>query len=171
MKVKEVYFEKLFSLEKYNNERIGLRAEVEQGEDADKVIGKLNLKIADVEECLETYRRLLSEIYYASQQFDDKQTTIRHTQERMKDMKITIEQLIQQGEKGDIDAKLRHACERDSYKQLSESLARNEEELKQIDQKMKQMIKVRDILKQRIKGGIFKIDDLDIPKIQHHYYE
>jgi len=158
-------------LEKYNNERIGLRAEVEPNEDADAVIGKLNLKIADVEECLETYRRLLSQIYYASQQFDDKQSTIRHTQERMKDMKITIEQLAQQGEKGDIDARLRHACERDSYKQLSESLARNEEELKQIDQEMKQMIKVKDILKQRIKDGIFNIADLDIPKVQHRYYE
>ena len=170
MKIKEVYFEKLFSLEKYNNERIGLHAEVEQGEDADKVIGELNMKIVDVEDCLETYRRLLLGIDYSSRQFDDTQTTIRHTKERMKDMKLTIEQLALQGEKGDIDARLRHACERDSYKRLSESLAGNEEVLEEIDKKMKQLIKIKDTLKQRIKDGIFKIDDLNIPKIQQRYY-
>jgi len=36
MRIKEVYLEKLFSLEKYNNERIGLHADIANNENADE---------------------------------------------------------------------------------------------------------------------------------------
>ncbi|MEM3617282.1 MAG: hypothetical protein QXJ31_05150 [Candidatus Bathyarchaeia archaeon] len=66
MKIKEVRIEKLFSLENYNNERIGFVAEVEEGENADAVAGQLFLKIMNVEDCLQTYRDVLSDLLVAS---------------------------------------------------------------------------------------------------------
>jgi hypothetical protein len=72
MKVKEVYLEKLFSLEKYNNERIGFRAEVSENEDSDKVAGELFFKIMEIEDCLNVYRNVLVDIDYVAGNFEDK---------------------------------------------------------------------------------------------------
>ncbi len=45
MKVKEVEYSRLFNLENYNNERIGLRVAIDDNEDADAVIGQLFFKV------------------------------------------------------------------------------------------------------------------------------
>ena len=50
--------EKLFSLEKYNNERFGFVAELAETDDPDKVFAELYQKILSIEDFLDAYRRV-----------------------------------------------------------------------------------------------------------------
>jgi len=170
MKVKEVYFEKLFSLEKYNNERIGFRAEVSEGEDSDKVAGELFFKIMEIEDCLNVYRNVLVDIDYVAGNFEDKRHDITRIRNQMAQMKTTIEELARLGEKGDVDAKLRHACETKSYKELSEQLQLSERQLEELDDKIKKLVAIKEELRERIKKGNFSLDGINYPTIPRRQY-
>ena len=159
MKIKEVRFEKLFSLEKYENERIGFTAEVEEGENAEKVAGELHFKIVGIEDCLNAYRTCLNGVDYASREFEGKQEQIQHLQNQISEMGVTIEELYRQAEKGNVDAKLQHACSRQSYKQLQEQLIQYKEDLEKWDNTVKKLVKAKDILQERIKNGNFSLKD------------
>jgi len=171
MKIKEVRFEKLFSLEKYHNERIGFTAEVEEGENAEKVAGELHFKIVSIEDCLNAYRTCLNDVDYASREFEDKQEHIQHLQNQISEMKVTIEELYRQAEKGNVDAKLQHACSRQSYKQLQEQLVQYKKYSEEWDNTLKKLGKAKDILQERIKNGNFSLEGMDIPKPRRHYYD
>jgi predicted RNase H-like nuclease (RuvC/YqgF family) len=170
MKVKEVYFEKLFSLEKYNNERIGLRAEVSENENADKVAGELFFKIMEIEDCLNIYRNVLTDIDYIERDIEGKRHEITHISNEIEQMKTTIEELARLGEKGDIDAKLRHACETKSYKQLSERLQVCHEELAESDKKHQKLIAIKLELQKRFKNGNFSLVGINYPIIPRREY-
>jgi len=170
MKVKEVYFEKLFSLEKYNNERIGFRAEVSENDNADKVAGELFFKIMEIEDCLNVYRNVLIDIDYVGGNFEDKRHDITRIRNQMAQMKTTIEELARLGEKGDVDAKLRHACETKSYKELSEQLQVSERQLEELDDKIKKLVAIKEDLRERIKKGNFSLDGINYPTIPRRQY-
>ena len=162
-KIKEVHFEKLFSLAKYNNERIGFRAEIEEGDNPDKVAGELHFKILAIEDCLNKYRTVLHWIDTASENVETNAEMIRHTKERMRKMKVDIAELAAQAGKGDVDAKLKHACSGDSYKQLEESLQMYEDKFRKYDEKLNLLVKAKHELRERIKNGNFSIEGIDIP--------
>jgi chromosome segregation ATPase len=161
MKVKEVYFEKLFSLEKYCNERIGFRAEVSENENPDKVAGELFFKIMEIEDCLNAYRNVLTDVDIVSRRIAERQHDIIRIKKEMADLKTSIEELARLSEKGDVDAKLRHACNQRSYKQLSEQLQNYENELAELNEKHKKRIAIKEELRNRIKNGVFNFHDLD----------
>jgi predicted RNase H-like nuclease (RuvC/YqgF family) len=163
MKIKEVYFEKLFSLEKYNNERIGFRAEVSENENPDKVAGELFFKIMEIEDCLNVYRNVLSDISFVASRFEEKRHDITRVKNEMVRMKTTIEELARLSEKGDVDAKLRHACEAKSYKELSERLQEYEREIAELDGKHEKLVAIKVELQNRIKNGNFSLAGIEYP--------
>lgn len=59
MRVKEVVYSRLFNSGDYSNERIGFKAELEDGENPEQVIGQLMERILVIEEGLALYRELL----------------------------------------------------------------------------------------------------------------
>ncbi len=164
MKVKEVKFEKLFSLEKYNNERIGFVAEVEEGEDADKVVAELHFKILDIEDCLQAYRNILSDLDYAAERFQDEQWQVKSLEKEIADMKVRIEEISERLARGElsVDDKLRHACDRQSYRDMQEQLERHKETLKKWDEKVEQLTKAKVELRERIKNGNFSLEGIEI---------
>jgi DNA repair exonuclease SbcCD ATPase subunit len=161
MKVKEVYFEKLFSLERYCNERIGFRAEVSENENPDKVAGELFFKIMEIEDCLNVYRNVLTDIDVVSRQIVERQHDIARIKKEIADLKTTIEELARLSEKGDVDAKLRHACNSRSYKQLSEQLKNYENELAELNEKHKRLVAIKEELKIRFRNGVFTLHGID----------
>jgi len=165
MKIKEVKFEKLFSLEKYNNERIGFVAEVEEGEDADKVVAELHFKILDIEDCLQAYRNILSDLDYAVNRFQDEQSCLKDLERRIADMKVRIEEISERLARGDlsVDEKLRHACDRQSYRDMQDQLERHKKALKEWDEKVEQLTKAKVELRERIKNGNFSLEGIEIP--------
>jgi chromosome segregation ATPase len=165
MKVKEVYLEKLFSLEKYNNERIGFRAEVSENENPDKVAGELFFKIMEIEDCLQIYRNILSDLDYATERFQNEQENVRDLEKRLKDMKVKIEEISQRLAKGelDVDEKLRHACDRESYKKMQEDLAGHFEQMKRFDELVKQLTEAKVQLRDNIRNGNFSLSGINVP--------
>jgi len=171
LKITEVRVEKLFSLEKYNNEKFGLTAQVEEGEDPDKVLAELNFKILAIEDCLEAYRRLQNDEDYVVSNIESAESNIAHCKSQIKNMTVKIEELLQQAEKGDVDARFRHACERESYKSIKERLLAEEQNLKDLNVNLKKIIAVKEELKKRIKEGKFSLENIDVPKLRRqHYY-
>jgi predicted nucleic acid-binding Zn-ribbon protein len=163
MKIKEVRIDKLFSLEKYNNERIGFTVEVTEQDNADQITGELYFKICNIEDCLETYRRLLQDIDTAAAKFEDTRSIIRRIENQITNMKTTIAELLAKAEKGDIDAKLKHACDTQSYKQLTDQLKDYQAKLKYFDEIHGKLVEAKEELKRRIKQGNFSLYGLDIP--------
>jgi len=167
--VKEVRFEKLFSLAKYNNERIGFTAEVEEGENPNAVTGQLHFKILAIEDCLNAWRRVLSGVEYAVSEVENTEGYIRETKSQMKRMKVEIAELVAKAEKGDVDSRFRHACSRDSYKKLTEDLVRQEENLEKWNRNLELFVNAKHTLKQRIKEGNFSLAGVEIPKFPRRF--
>lgn len=170
MRIKEVRFEKLFSLAKYNNERIGFTAEIGKGDNPDKVVGQLHFKILDVEDCLCAYRRVINKIDYASEKFERTRSNLMDTEQRIKQTKIEIEELVEQSRTGDVDARLKHACSGQSYKILCENLEAQKKQLEEANIQLKKLVSAKETLRGRIKNGNFSLEDVDIPKARSEFY-
>jgi len=170
VKIKEVRFEKLFSNEKYNNERIGFVAEVEQGQDPDQIAGQLFFKIVNIEDCLQVYRRVQQELDHAVVTFEMKKESIRDLKEQIHKTKINIEELATQVEKGEVDARLQHACAGQSYKQMQENLVQYVKNLQIWDNTIIKLSKAKTRITERIKNGIFSLEDIEIPRTYERDY-
>lgn len=163
--IKEVKFEKLFSLEKYHNEKIGCTAIVNDGESADKTMANIILKVMDVEDCLSTYRELLSIEERATYEVKSTTQSIENTEDQIKTMKVKIEEITQAVKKGgDVDERLQHACSSRSYKELKEQLSNYKERLKKQSVVADQAMKNRIALREQIKAGNFSLEGIDVPK-------
>jgi DNA repair exonuclease SbcCD ATPase subunit len=163
--IKEVKFEKLFSLEKYHNEKIGCTAIVNDGENADKTMADIILKVMDVEDCLSTYRELLSREERANYEVKSTENSIENLEDQIKTMKVKIEEITQAVKKGaDVDERLHHACSSRSYKELKEQLNTYKDRLKKEAVIAEVAMKNRIALRERIKVGNFSLEGIDVPK-------
>ena len=162
VKVTEVHYERLFSLEKYHNEKIGFSAAIGKDESADKILSELFFKIAEVEDALQGYRGLEQEIIHMEHNVRSSEATIASREEQIENMKHTIDELLAKGEQGDVDARLRHACETQSYKGLQEDLAKQKIELEEREKKLTALIKSKAELQKRIKEGNFSLEGLEL---------
>jgi len=171
MKIKEVQYQRLFTLGKYNNERIGFVAEVDGNEDADKALGELFFKVLDVEDCLEAYRSLLEQRDRIELEINSVHHHIARLDRDISEMKVTIDELVEKIEKGDIDAKLRHACETRSLKSLQEEREEQTKRLEELTREKNKIEKHIEILKQNIKNGNFKLPSgLELKKADFEFY-
>ena len=171
MKIKEVQYQRLFTLGNYNNERIGFVAEVDDNEDADKALGELFFKVLDVEDCLEAYRSLLEQRDRIELEINSIHHHIARLDRDISEMKVTIDELVEKIEKGDIDAKLRHACETRSLKSLQEEREQETKRLEELTRKKNEIEKQIESLKQNIKNGNFKLPQgLELKKTDFEFY-
>ena len=169
MKVKEVQYQRLFTLGSYNNERIGFVAEVNGEEDAGKVLGELFFKVLDVEDCLEAYRRLLEDQNRIRYDVGSVRQRIARLDERIAEMSELIEK-IEKGEADD-DAKLRFACETRSLKSLRGEREAKAKELKELIRQRDKIEKQLEVLRRNIKNGTFKLPkDLKLTKTDFEFY-
>jgi len=171
MKIKEVQYQRLFTLGNYNNERIGFVAEVDDNENADRVLGELFFKVLDVEDCLEAYRRLLEDRDRIEREINCVHHHIARLDRDISEMKVTIDELVEKIEKGDVDAKLRHACETRSLKSLQEEREQETKRLEELTRKKNEIEKQIEVLKQNIKNGNFKLPQgLELKKTDFEFY-
>jgi len=173
MEITEVKFEKLFSLERYNNEKIGLTSSVSKADNPDQVMAELILRVLTIEDCLKLYRQLCETEQYYSNEVARWERQIEQTKSQIAEMKASIDTLAKKIEEtGDVDDKLRHACSGRSYKTLQTDLQRYEDELSRAKGQVVKATNAREEMKQRIKVGKFTDKDLDLPKIIHsdQYY-
>ena len=172
MRIKEVQYQRLFTLGNYNNERIGFVAEVNENEDANKVLGELFFKVLDVEDCLETYRFLLRRLDSIEEQIVSTERDIARTQSRITELKITIDELVEKIKQGDYDARLRHACETESLKELRKRLEDYTNLLKEQKKQRKELEEKLRELRNRIQNGNFSLEGLEIqrPKQDFDFY-
>jgi chromosome segregation ATPase len=170
MKVDRACYERLFSLPGYNNEKIRLEAQLEEGETEGKVIGGLFFQVLKMEEVIEAFRSIQGKIEQVFHAKENKKGTIRHLESSIADMKLKIRELEKQiSEGGEIDEKLRHACSTQSYKGLSESLKQAQADLEELSKKEQLLIEARDILKTRLQNGELSLEGLQIPQVREYY--
>lgn len=164
MAVKEVGYERLFSFGQYENEKIRMSAEVEPGQNADQVLAGLVLKIAAVEDVLQAYRSQVDAREYLAQRIHEKERQIADSENHIASMKVKIDEITARFEKGelDVDDKLRHACDRESYKSLKERLLAEQKELTDLEERHKKTINDVDLLKQRILKGDFNLEGIEV---------
>jgi hypothetical protein len=165
MEITEVKFEKLFSLERYNNEKIGLTASISKGDNANQVMSEIILRVLAVEDCLKLYRAICDSETRYTYEVARLEKVVLETRGEIGQMKASIDSLAKQAEGGDVDAKLKHACSGRSYKALQEDLLRQDEELLQKRGQLAKATGAREEMKQRIKQGKFVDKDLDLPKL------
>lgn len=164
MKITEVRMEKLFSLARYNNERIGFTANVGPMDNPDQVAAKLHLKIMCLEKCLDINRRLISLVHNRTQQFRSYNERIETETKQINDTKVTMEELIKAADKGDVDSRLKHACSRTSLKSMKEELEKMKEGRLRVKTALEVASKALNILTKRIKSGTFDLTDLELPE-------
>ena len=172
MRIKEVGYDRLYSFGKYENERFHFLAEVNEGESADKVLAELFLKVCSIEDCLQAYRDLLGVIEWYRRRVADKNKEIAQISSEIADLKVKIDEITQAIREGraDYDMRLRHACDRDSYKRLKEGLAESQKELMKYEAKLKKAVELKNTLLNRIKEGNFSLEGLEIERIPSEYY-
>lgn len=168
MEVSEVSYERLFSFERYNNERIGFRVKLDGKENPDEAIGKLYLKVLGVEDCLQAYRQCLGNIESSEHMIERHESEIVRCSSQIADMKISIKELVEKITKGEEDARIQHACNARSLKSLESQLKATQEFLQKEKLNLHKLGGQREILVERIKSGNFTLEGIDI-KPQRNY--
>jgi chromosome segregation ATPase len=163
-RITEVRYEHLFTLGQYQNEKIGFSASVTKNENADQVLAALVLKVTEVEDCLEAYRMLSNEFDTCEHHVASTEKEIANREEEVARMKHTIDEIIALGDKVDVDERLRHACDRQTYKASQENLVRLKAQLAEATKALTEASTKWAELKTRIKKGNFSLEGLDLPK-------
>jgi len=154
MKVKEVRFEKLFSLEGYNNERIGFTVELSEAEDESKVVAELFFKICQIEECLDAYRRLLRTYQNVLEEHRYAQLDVERARKEAEELKVELEKSSDE---------LEHLQKAIKLRRVADELKTREEKLAMLEEELSKLEKAREELKRRIKNGEFTLEGLGIP--------
>lgn len=174
MEIKSVTVEKLFSLERYNNERIGLTANISEGENANKAVAQLFLQITGIEDVFAIYRKVIDQTEEAERKVNYYTSRVDNVKEEMAKMKISMEELTEIINKGgDVsDERLKHACHAKSYKDVKEQLEREQKTLADAQTQLTELKTLKDTIKSRIAEGVFNTDGLKVPYIrsESEYY-
>jgi len=151
MKVTTVRYERLFSLERYHNERISFEARLDEGESEDKAVGELFFKVAEIEDIFQAYRNCLDAMERNGHEIDYDTGRIAELERRIAEMKVSIEKLA----KGEPDERLRAACDRESLKSLRAQLEHHREDLEKHEREKATLTKQLQELRTKIKEGDF----------------
>ena len=164
MRIKEVRVEKLFSLEKYNNERFGFVAELAENDNPDKVLADLYRKILNIEDFFEACRRVNKDLEIVDHNIESAERKVARIQREIADLKVSIDELAKLAEQGDPDARLRHACDRRSLKSLNEDLEKAKKELEHYIKVKKQLTEIKQTLNSRLNQGNFSLEGIEFPE-------
>lgn len=172
MDIKTVSVDKLFTLGNYCNERIGLTANVAEGESAELVASQLFLKITNIEDVFATYRNLISHIEMVEEQLHHSETQLTYSERELADMKISIDKLNEIISKGGevSDERLQHACKSKSYKDVKATVESNRESVESKRQLLADLKTIKTTIQDRITKGNFSLEGLDIPVIKREAF-
>lgn len=172
MKIKEVKYNRLFSFGKYENENFGFTVEIEEGEDGDAILGNLYLQVCDIESCLQTFRFLQRQELELNESVEGISADYERNIQDIARVKVRIDEITALIESGKIDSddRLRHACDRRSFKELNENLKKRQHDLAEAQKELASTGATLKELKTRIKKGQFFLQDLKITKAKYAYY-
>jgi len=171
MPVKEVSYQRLFTLGNYNNEKIGIIATIGEGENPDKVIGQLCLKVFSIEEVLETYRDMVAEVFHCEEQVVRHQSLVETTENKIVKMKVDLAELGKAlKEKREIDERLRHACSTQSYKSLKTTLETYKKDVEAWKKRLTKAKENQKILQQRIDEGNFTVEGMELGRKPKEFF-
>jgi chromosome segregation ATPase len=151
LRVKEVRFEKLFSLEGYNNERIGFTVELSEAEDENKVIAELFFKVCRIEECLNAYRRLLRKKSQLEGEYDYVKQELERDREALKKLEIEAESAA-----GEV-----WMAKSLELSKLKREIEGEEKRLEEVEVELGEVNRALDELKSRMKSGEFELKGVE----------
>lgn len=167
--IKEVSYERLFSFGQYENEKVRMTATVDEGQTPTQVLGELVLKILGIEDVLGAYRDKIRTVDSERYQKAHAETSVSDTERHIDEMKVRIEDISARLARGelDVDGKLRHACDRESYKDLTVRLEQYKRQVAGSEKVLELAINDRDLLKKRIKEGNFDLQGISVVARDH----
>jgi len=160
MSVRIIRYERLFSLERYNNERIGFEVAVAENEDPDVAIGGLFFKIARIEEVFQEYRGCMERHDQLDRMIKETMESIGWHERELAQKKATIDELRRSRE---VDDRYRAACEARSLKRIQQDLEEARRRLEKHESEKREVETKIAELKARIKNG-----DFSEKEDQHH---
>lgn len=168
MKVKEVTYRRLFTLDDYNNETIGMIATVEEGENPDIVTGQLFQKVCGIEEVLETYRKLLDAEKRAASRLARAEGSVENIKQNIEQQKISLSELDAAIKSGDAVSqdRFRRACSARSIEDLNKDLEKAKTSARIAQQQLDKATKSKKDLKARISQGNFTVEGLELPEFE-----
>jgi chromosome segregation ATPase len=168
----KIEYARLFSFGKYENERIGFTCEIGEREDSKAILGDLYLNVCNIENVLQTYRFLERELIELKESVEGISNDCQRDVDEIARMKVNIDEitkLIESG-KADSDQRLRHACDRQSFKDVKERLEKRQHDLAEAQKELKSTETTLENLKCRIKTGDFSLEELGIKKARYTFY-
>jgi len=151
MKVTSVRYERLFSMEKYHNERIGFESHLANGESEGQALGELFFKVLAIEDHLQAYRNCLEGLQDTERRISDMVGQIGYMEQKIAETKVSIDKLA----KGEPDDRLKAACERESLKTQMERLEYHRNVLENLEREKTKLLEQRELLAAKIKAGDF----------------
>ena len=174
MRVRSVKYERLFSFEKYNNERIGMEIELSEHDDAAAVLGELYFKILNIEKSLELFRFFQEKFETIVGRIESRN---RRRKELLEDIRITEKELEKIKQIQDETERARRLCNLRDIKDLRRRLVEVEEEIEELEELRDKTRKALNDLEKMIKAGQFeealeKYRELSekLAKIYNDYY-
>ena len=152
MRVKEVVYSRLFNIGDYSNERIGLKAELEDGEKAEEVIGQLMEKVLVIEESLALYRELLRKRENYERCVESSERDLERAYEKLAGLEA---ERIKLDEEKDERAKCRLISIEDEIKQTIERIETIKKTLRDYVQKHNEALKLLRAMRDQIVSGKF----------------
>jgi len=152
VRVKEVVYSRLFNIGDYSNERIGFKAEVEDGENPEQVIAKLAEKVLIIEECFSLYRSLLKARESYANVVDGKEKELKRRYKRLAELEA---ERIRLDEEKDERARCRIIPIEDEIKQVLKDIEEIKNELRSYVEKHNDTLRLLREARERILNGEF----------------
>lgn len=159
MRVKEVRFEKLFSIGDFNNERIGFTVELAEDDDEKKVLGELYFRVVQIEECLQALRDIEREVRSLEYEREDCELRVKASRSCVEALEEKLRLIMESS-----DERLKGFYESELKKHESElmELKTREDELRRINARLEELKRAREELKGRIRDGEFTLKGIPV---------
>lgn len=100
MRIKEIEYSRLFdNIPGFQNERIGFKAEIDENEDQNQVMGELCIRAINLNKKFSEYRSVLAKLESIEQNIDNLREEKQRLNERIKDLLAERENLDKSDEK------------------------------------------------------------------------
>ena len=152
MRVKEVVYSRLFNIGDYSNERIGFKAEIEDGETPEQVIGQLVERVLAIEESLTLYRDLLRKRADYEGRVEATERDLERAYEKLAGLEA---ERIKLDEEVDERARCRLISVEDEIKRTLEGIESIKNSLRGYAQKHNEVLRLLKVVREQIVRGEF----------------
>jgi len=152
LRVKEVVYSRLFNIGDYSNERIGFKAEIEDGETPEQVIGQLVERVLAIEESLTLYRDLLRKRADYEGRVEATERDLERAYEKLAGLEA---ERIKLDEEVDERARCRLISVEDEIKRTLEGIESIKNSLRGYAQKHNEVLRLLKVVREQIVRGEF----------------